>query len=417
MRREYFGHIFYMNIPLPLILAKRYLISKKSHNAINIITLISFCGVAVITTALICALSVFNGFQSLIAELYSAFDPELRIQNAKSKAFNINDDKIQDILLWPEIEVFSEILEENALVGYKDRQLPVLVKGVSDNFNRLTSIDDIVVNGEFILNDSVVDYATLGVGIASQLGVNAGFITPLAVYMPKRDGKINITNLKGAFREGRLFVSSVFCVNQAKYDDLLLLAPLEFVRNLYGDRNAVTSIEIKVAEGYSKDRLQKKIKDYLGSDYVVLNRMEQQADTLRIMQIEKWITFLILVFILMIATFNVIGSLSMIIVDKKDDINTLRNLGASNQLIKRIFYIEGWMISGIGAVLGILAGALLCWLQETFGIITLGNSTGTFIVDAYPVKLLFTDCIYVVIAVALLGSFSSIYPVKVLSGK
>ena len=395
--------------------AKRYLISKKSHNAINIITLVSFCGVAVITTALICALSVFNGFQSLISQLFSAFDPEIKIELVKGKSFDVTDPLVQDIKTWPEIEVFSEVLEENALAKYKDRQLPVMMKGVSSNFESLASIDSIIIHGNFLLNDSVVDYATLGVGVASQLGVNAGFITPVAIYMPRREGKVNITNMKGAFREGRLFVSSVFSVNQAKYDDMLAVAPIEFVRQLYGDENAVSSIELRLKDKSDLSKVQRRIKEHLGDGYSVKNRLEQQSETLRIMKIEKWITFLILVFILMIATFNVIGSLSMIIIDKKDDIATLRNMGADNALIRQIFFIEGWLISGIGAVIGIIVGAGLCWLQETFGMLKLGTGGGTFIVDAYPVELILTDCIWVVVAVLLLGLFASIYPARALN--
>ncbi|MGL4293704.1 MAG: FtsX-like permease family protein [Bacteroidales bacterium] len=402
---------------LSFLLAKRYLVAKKSHNAINIISWVSVCGVAVITMALICTLSVYNGFQDLISTLYSTFDPQLKIETVKGKTFNADDSLFVSISKMPEIAVFSEVLEENVLISYGDRQIPATVKGVEANFGELTSIDKIIINGAFQLNDSVVDYATLGVGLASQLGVNAGFVRPLEIYAPRRKGKVNLSNPMDSFNEGQLFVGGVFSINQAQYDDQLLIAPIEFARTLFEGEGLVSAVEIKLKENVDSDRFQKRLELLLGKDYRVSNRMQQQQESFRIMQIEKWMTFLMLSFILMIASFNVIGSLSMLIVDKKADIDTLRNLGADYSLIRKIFVFEGCLISGAGAVVGLLLGILLCWIQQTFGILHLGGNAGMFIIDAYPVKLLWSDCLWVILVVGLLGFLAALYPAKTMIKK
>lgn len=395
---------------LPFLLAKRYLVGKKSHNAINIISWVSVCGVAVITMALICTLSVYNGFQDLISSLYSSFDPELKIEPVRGKTFVVNDSLFDTVRKMPEVAVFGEVLEDQVLISYGDRQIPATLKGVENNFQALTSIDSLIVNGKFLLTDSVVDYATVGVGLASQLGVNAGFVRPLDIYVPKRTGKVNMANPMESFNAGQLFVGGIFGVNQAQYDDQVLVAPIDFARYLFEGDGMVSSVELKLKDGVSVDQFQKRLQQTLGADFRVRNRMQQQEESFRIMQIEKWMTFLMLTFILMIASFNVIGSLSMLIVDKKEDIATLRNLGADYSLIRKIFILEGCLISGTGALVGIVLGSGLCWLQEHFGLLRLGNATGMFIVDAYPVKQLFTDSVWVVLVVALLGFLAAVYP-------
>ncbi|MEG0949131.1 MAG: ABC transporter permease [Bacteroidales bacterium] len=395
---------------LPFLLAKRYLVGKKSHNAINIISWISVGGVAVITMALICTLSVYNGFQDLISTLYSSFDPELKIEPVRGKTFRATDSLFSEIRKMPEVKVFGEVLEDQVLIGYGDRQIPALLKGVENDFRDLTSIDKIILNGQFMLTDSVVDYATVGVGLASQLGVNAGFVRPLDIYVPRRTGKVNMSNPMDSFNGGQLFVGGVFAVNQAQYDDQVLIAPIEFARDLFESEGLVSAVELKLSEGANTASVQKKIQSLLGSDFRVRNRMEQQEESFRIMQIEKWMTFLMLSFILMIASFNVIGSLSMLIVDKKEDIITLRNLGADYSLIRKVFILEGCLIAGTGALAGIILGSVLCWVQEYFGVLRLGSGGGMFIVDAYPVKQLFSDSVWVVLVVALLGLLAAIYP-------
>lgn len=397
---------------LSFLLAKRYLIAKKSHNAINIISLVSVCGVAVITMALICTLSVYNGFQDLISTLYSSLDPELRIEPVKGKTFSVDNALFQSVRDMPEVAVFSEVLEENVLISYDDRQIPAILKGVQENYHELTSIDKIILNGEFVLTDSVVDYATVGVGLASQLGVNAGFVRPLDIFVPRRTGKINLANPVESFNQGQLFVGGIFCVDQTQYDDHVLIAPIEFARYMFGDAGLVSDIELKLKPGVDVAAFQKKLERTLGGNYQVLDRMQQQEESFRIMQIEKWMTFLIMIFILMIATFNVVGSLSMLIIDKKADIDTLRNLGADDLFIQKVFLTEGLLISGVGAISGIILGVGLCYLQQRFGLLRLGDGTGMFIVDAYPVKLLFSDIVWVTFTVSLLGFLAAVYPVK-----
>ena len=395
---------------LPLLLAGRYLTGKKSHNAINIISWVSLCGVAVITMALICTLSVYNGFQDLIAGLYSEFDPTLKIEPHRGKTFAVTPELLERIESVQGVDVVSQVLTDQVLISYAGRQLPASLMGVDTLFTRTASLEHLLRSGTFILTDSIVDYATVGVGLAAQLGVNAGFVRPLDIYAPRRTARVNLANPMDAFGGGQLFVGGVFCVNQANYDDNVLIAPIEFARDIFEGEGQVSALHVSLAADASVSAVQRELRARLGDDYVVSNRMEQQQESFRIMQIEKWMTFLMLSFILMIASFNVIGSLSMLIVDKQADILTLRNLGADIGLVRRVFIIEGCLISGGGAAVGIGLGALLCWAQEKFGLISLGSSSGMFIVDAYPVSLLWSDCVGVVLVVALLGLLAAIYP-------
>ena len=396
---------------LSFLFAKRYLIAKKTHNAINIISMVSLCGVAIISMALICTLSVYNGFQDLIASLYSNFDSELRIEPARGKFFAIDQPIFDDIRSMPEIDTFGEVIQEQVLINYGERQVPALFKGVDSTYQALTQIDQLIVNGTFTLQDPVAEYVNVGIGLASQLQVNAGFVRPLELFVPKRIGKINLSNPTQSFTTGHVFVASVFAVNQAKYDDYYLIGSLPFARQLFEAPKQVSSIELKLQKEADLTRVETQLEQMLGDDYLVLNRMEQQADSFRIMQIEKWMTFLILLFILIIASFNVIGSLSMLIVDKKNDIITLRNMGASTSFIRRIFLIEGILISGIGAVVGIGLGVILCYLQQEFGLLRMGDASGIFIIDSYPVKLQWQDVVSVVGVVSVLGYLTALYPV------
>ena len=397
---------------LSLKIARRYLFSKKSHSAINIISMVSVCGVAVTTMALICTLSVFNGFQDLIASLYSTLDPEIKIEPVKGKVFDVSDSLFTEISRWDEIGVWSPVLEENVLLVYRDRQMPARMKGVPDNFNRLTGIDRILLDGEFILSDSVASYATVGVGIASQLETGAGFVHPLVVYAPRRNVRVNMANPAASFTEGRLFTTAVFSVNQPEYDNQLFVVPLDFAREILHYSSEASAVEIKLKPGANVARTMARLKAALGENYTVKDRMMQQEESFRMMQIEKWMTFLILAFILMIATFNVIGSLSMLIIDKKADIATLQSLGADDRMISDVFLTEGCLISALGAGVGLVAGIVLCLVQQYFGVLRLGQGTGMFIVDAYPVKLLWTDALSVLVVVSLLGFLAAWYPVK-----
>ena len=402
---------------LPFYIARRYLFSKKKHNAINIISGISVCGVALATLALVCTLSVFNGFQDMVAGFFTAFDPELKITIREGKVFEPQGAAFQEVRSLPEIGVWTETLEENAMVQYKDRQAMAIIKGVEDNFEELTSIDSLLYGaGEFILHDSIVDYGVLGVELISELGTGLQFVDPLQVYAPKRNVRVNMANPSASFNRDYLFSPGVvFVVNQQKYDARYILTSLSFARNLFNYDTEVSAVELKLKPGADVTAVQRKIARILGDEFVVLDRYEQQADVFRIMEIEKFISYLFLTFILAIACFNVIGSLSMLILDKREDVETLRNLGADDRLIARIFLFEGRLISLFGALAGIILGLLLCFFQQRFGIISLGGGSGSFIVDAYPVSVHVTDVILIFITVITVGFLSVWYPVHYLT--
>lgn len=400
----------------PFYIARRYLFSKKSHNAINVISAISVCGVALATLALVCTLSVFNGFQDLVTTFFTAFDSQLKITAVRGKVFDGQDKRVLQLKKMPDVEVYSESLEDNVMVQYQGRQAMAVVKGVEDNFDQLTPIDSILFGrGDLLLHDEVVDYAIPGIQLLSTLGSGIRFLDPLEIYAPRRGAKVNMANPSTAFVTGNLFSSGlVFAVNQEKYDASYILTSIDFTRRLFQYTTEVSAINLKLKAGADTDAVKKHIQDLLGDDFLVQDRYEQQADTYRIMEIEKLISYLFLTFILMIACFNVIGSLSMLIIDKRDDVVTLRNLGASDRQIVRIFLFEGRMISFFGAFAGVVLGLLLCWLQQEYGLIALGSS-GSFVVDAYPVSVHASDVLLIFITVLLIGFLSVWYPVRFLS--
>ena len=403
----------------PFYIARRYLFSKKSHHAINVISGVSVCGVALATLAMVCTLSVFNGFQDLVATMFTAFDPEIKITAANGKVFDSQDKRIQLLRELPAIEVFSESLEDNAMVQYKGRQAMVVIKGIEDNFNQLTAIDSILYGrGEWILRDEVVDYAVPGIELVSVLGMGIRFLDPLEVYAPKRGAKINVANPSTSFESSYLHSSGlVFAVNQQKYDASYILTSLSFARDLFQYDTEVSSIELRIAADADAKEVKKDIKRMLGNDFLVQDRYEQQADTYRIMKVEKLISYVFLSFILLIACFNVIGSLSMLIIDKRNDVVTLRNLGADDQLVSRVFLFEGYMITFFGALIGVGLGLILCFIQQEFGIIPLGSgdSAGAFVVDAYPVSVYASDVVLVLITVLVTGFLSVFFPVRYLT--
>lgn len=400
----------------PFYIARRYLFSKKSHNAINVISAISVCGVALATLALVCTLSVFNGFQDLVTTFFTAFDSQLKITAVRGKVFDGQDKRVLQLKKMPDVEVYSESLEDNVMVQYQGRQAMAVVKGVEDNFDQLTPIDSILFGrGDLLLHDEVVDYAIPGIQLLSTLGSGIRFLDPLEIYALRRGAKVNMANPSTAFVTGNLFSSGlVFAVNQEKYDASYILTSIDFARRLFQYTTEVSAINLKLKAGADTDAVKKHIQDLLGDDFLVQDRYEQQADTYRIMEIEKLISYLFLTFILMIACFNVIGSLSMLIIDKRDDVVTLRNLGASDRQIVRIFLFEGRMISFFGAFAGVVLGLLLCWLQQEYGLIALGSS-GSFVVDAYPVSVHASDVLLIFITVLLIGFLSVWYPVRFLS--
>lgn len=401
----------------PYYIAKRYLFSKKTHNAINIISLISVCGVAFTTMALVCTLSVFNGFQDLVASFFTAFDPQLKIVPVEGKVFHRNDPAIQKLRGDKDIALFSECLEDNALAVYKNRQVMVSIKGVEDQFSELTDINKLLYGeGSFVLHADVLQYGVLGIGLANSLGVGAYFEEPLQIYAPKKGAQINVANPTTAFRQSELNSSGVvFSVNMEKYDSHYILTSIEFARHLFDQPDMVSSIDLKLKDHVDVEDAKHRIQDLLGADrFKVLDRYEQQADMFRIMKVEKLIAYIFLTFILLIACFNIIGSVSMLIIDKKDDVHTLRNLGANDSQIIRIFLYEGRMISTLGAVVGLLLGLLLCWLQQTFGLIKMGSSTGLFLVDAYPVSVYWGDLLLVFVTVILVGYVALWLPIRYL---
>lgn len=400
----------------PFYIARRYLFSKKSHNAINVISCISVCGVALATLAMVCTLSVFNGFQDLVATFFTAFDPELKITPVSGKVFDGQDERIVSLKTLPEIMVFSESVEDNVMVQYHGRQAMAVLKGVEDNFDQLSPIDEILFGkGDLVLHDEVVDYAIPGIQLLSVLGTGVKFLDPLEIYAPKRGARINMANPASSFMNDNLFSSGLtFSVNQEKYDASYILTSIGFARHMFQYTTEVSAVNLRLHPQADISAVKKKIKEILGDDFRVQDRYEQQADTFRIMEIEKFISYLFLTFILLIACFNVIGSLSMLIIDKKNDVQTLRNLGANDNQIVRIFLFEGRMISFIGALSGVILGLLLCLVQQEFGIISLGTA-GSFVVDAYPVSVHFWDVVLIFVTVIVIGFISVWYPVRYLS--
>lgn len=398
---------------LPLHIARRYLFAKKSHNAINAISMISVCGIAVATMALVCALSIFNGFTDVVATTFSAFDPELQISPAKGKVFDPAGVKIEQVKALPEIAFTSESLEENALIKFADRQEPIVLKGVSPGFEKMADIDKLIIDGSFTLREGDIENGVIGAGLAMFLGVRAGFLDPVELYVPKRNERINLANPSTAFTQSGAFVRGVFALNQQKYDDQMFIVSIDLARELLRYDKEISSLDIKVKDGYDIDKVHSKIKSILGDDgLVVKNRFEQQADLYRMVNVEKWVTFLILSIILIIAVFNVVGSLTMLIIEKDEDVRILKSLGANNKLITRIFLFEGWLITLVGAVSGLVIGLIVCLLQQYFGLLKLGSTPGAFVIDAYPVSVQVWDIVLIFITVNIIGFLAVIYPVN-----
>ncbi|MBF1539299.1 MAG: ABC transporter permease, partial [Prevotella salivae] len=376
----------------PLYIAKRYLFSKKSTNAINVISVISVIGVAVATMALVIVLSVFNGFHDLVATFFTNFDPQLEVVPTQGKTAPSDDPLLAKMKALPAVDVATESVEDQALALYKGQQAMVIVKGVDDNFDQLTHVKDILFgDGTYSLHAGNLQYGIMGIRLAAALGTGARFGDYLRIYAPQKEGQFDAANPTQAFVvDSLLSPGVVFAVNQSKYDKNYIIAPIAFARNLFGQQGRLSSLEFRLKNGSDLDAVKKEMQSIGGSKYKVMDRFEQQADTFKIMQIEKYIAYIFLTFILIVACFNIIGSLSMLIIDKKNDVTTLRNLGANEHQISRIFLFEGWLISAFGAIIGIGLGLLLCWLQQQYGFVSLGNSSGTFIVNAYPVSVHYT---------------------------
>jgi len=405
-----------MNVSL--YIAKRYLFSKKSHQAINIISGVAVAGVTLATIAMVCTLSVFNGFKMLVAEQFTAFDPEIKITAERGKSFDASSEFIQRVKALPEIAVATECFEDKVMIQYNGRQVMATIKGVEDNFAQLTEIEKVLIgNGSFKLHDNTVDYATPGIELTGMLNCGLYHTAPLEIFAPKRGKKVSMANPASNFRKGYLYASGkTFIVNQPKYDSNYILSSIAFARDIFGrDSTEISSLELKATEGTDINKLKNRIKNILGEEFKVEDRFEQQADVFRIMTIEKFISYLFLSLILLIACFNVIGSLSMLILDKKKDMETLRSLGANDKIISGIFIIEGSLISIFGAFTGIVLGVAVCLVQEKFGIISFGDASGGFVIDSYPVDIIASDVAAVFVTVIAVGLLAMGIPVNYLT--
>lgn len=395
-----------------LKIAWRYLFAKKQYNAIHIISGISAAAIGVVTAAMICVLSVMNGFGVMVEQLFSQFDPDIRIEAVSGKSFHDEGEQFDALRQLPAVALVSQTIEETALLQFEDRQMPVRLCGVDSIFPTLTHIQDIITDGEYEVHDGAFDRAVLGRGLAWQIGVGAHFIHPLQLYAPKRTARVNMLRPDQAFNEEICFIAGTFAVQQAQYDDEMMLVNIPLTRRLleYGEKE-VTALLIQLSPNASARQAERDIQSLLGKDYNVLNRYEQQADFFRILRVEKLLTTLLLVFILLIASFNIIGSLSMLIIDKQSDIQTLSHLGANQQTIRRVFLFEGWMISTLGAICGLVVGLIICLLQEHLGLLKLGNGA-EYVVSAYPVAVQATDLLIVTIVVLSLGFIAAWIPAR-----
>ena len=402
-----------------LFIARRYLFAKKSHHAINIISGISVLGVAVATMAMVVTLSVFNGFQDLVADLFTAFDPELLVTPKDGQTVSANDAALQALKKSDAVAVYTPVLEGQALVVREGRQQVVTLKGVADNVTEQGHIEDILYgDGHFCLHADVLEYGILGIQLAQQLGLPANFEEPLQVYAPKPGERVNIGNPLSSFNHDELQSPGVvFMVRQAKYDANYILTSLPFAQKIFDREGRVSAIELRLKDGLKADKVKEQLRAQLGDRFKVEDRYEQQNDVFRVMRIEKLISYLFLSFILLVACFNIIGSLSMLMIDKRQDIQTLRSLGANDSQICTIFRLEGHIISLAGALLGLVLGGVLCWVQQRYGLVSMGDSEGSFIIETYPVSVYWTDILLVLATVLVVGWLAIWYPVKYLAGK
>ena len=403
---------------LSLYIAKRYLFSKKSHQVINIISGVAIAGIALATAAMICTLSVFNGFQSLVAKQFTAFDPDIKITAAKGKSFLGDSPEIAKVTSLKGIHTVSFGIEDKALVVH-GKQVMATVKGVDSNFTQLTSIEDALYgDGQFILQDSLNFYAIMGVELLRELGCGIRAAAPLEVYAPNRGKKINLTMPARNFKKEQLHLPGlIFAVNQPKYDAAYIITSIDFARKLFRrNGNEATYMDIKAVEGTDIRKLKRDIEALLGEEYTVQDRYEQQDDVYKVMQIEKLISYIFLAFIMLVACFNIVGSLSMLIIEKRDNMETLRSMGAERNTISNIFVYEGIIISAIGAVAGVAGGLALCLLQQHCGVLSMGDA-GSFVVDSYPVEVHLNDIATTFITVLAVGITAVWLPVRILTRK
>ena len=398
---------------LSLYIAKRYLFAKKSRNAINIISGISAAGVTTGTMVLIIVLSVFNGLEDMVNTLFSTFDPDLEVRIEKGKVFSVPPARLTMLEETEGVAAYSLVLEENSLLRYDEKQYIATVKGVDENYADITGLDSVMWDGEFVLREeNGRPHAVVGMGVANNLGIGLSFISPLVIYVPERQG--NISNPANAFVRKHIFPSGIFSVEQ-EYDSRYIYVPIEVMRELLAYDDEVSSIEIKFTEGSTAGDVQPAVEQLFGPGYVIKNKYQQQEIFYKVMKSERLAIFFILTFIIIIASFNIIGSLTMLIIEKEKDITVLRNLGATNRLIKKIFILEGWLISFIGVIAGLALGFLTGWLQLQFGLVKLQGDT--LIMDAYPISMKPGDFIAVFGTVLVIGYIAAWYPAHYMSKK
>ena len=395
-----------------LKIAWRYLFAKKQYNAIHIISGISAAAIGVVTAAMVCVLSVMNGFGAMVEQMFSQFDPDIRIESVNGKSFYDTGEHFHELRKLDGVAIISQSIEETALLQFENKQMPINLYGVDSTFPSLTHIENIIIEGHYAVHDGAFDRAVLGQGLAWQIGIGARFVNPLHLYAPKRTARVNMLRPDQTFNDEICYIAGTFAVQQTKYDNEVMLVNIELARRLLEyDENEVSALLVKIAHGTSIRQAKKEIQSLLGSGYKVLDRYEQQADFFRILHVEKLLTSLLLVFILLIASFNIIGSLSMLIIEKKADIQTLSHIGANKQMIRKIFIFEGWLISALGAVVGLLIGLIICIAQEHLGILKLGSGT-EYIISSYPVVVQTTDIFLVAIVVLTLGFIAAWIPAK-----
>ena len=397
---------------LPFFIARRYLFARKSRSVINVISGITIAGIALASMAMICTLSVFNGFHSLMESLFTDFDPDLKVVSARGKVFDQISDMPGRMDSLHCVSAVTCSLEEQAMIRYGTSQCIVTVKGVEDNVCDVYGLDKTLRgSGEFILKDNVCDYAVLGIGVMTSL--NCGFqpAYPYTIYAPKRGVRVNMSNPTANFNSADVFSPGlIFQVNQQPYDDTYIIVSMEMARRLFGYEHEVSSMDIRLSDGYSVRRAKKEIQEMLGDGFVVQDRYEQQADVFKVVKLEKLVSYLFLTFILLIACFNIIGSLIMLMVEKEDDTAILGSMGLSGDSTSRIFVYEGLLISAVGALAGLIVGVTVALLQQHLKFIPLG-ANGNFIVDYYPVCVKLSDVTAVMVTVMLV-TLLSVWPVR-----
>ena len=397
-------------------LSLRYLFSKKSHNAINIISAISVGGIALATLAMVCIMSVFNGFYDVVEGMYTTFDPQIKVIPKKGKMVAANDSVLCALRAHPNVLAATDVLQDHALILFSGHPLLVEIKGVDDNFSKTSDIETILKGGEsLVLHDGETEYGVPGIALSYNICGSFNYGS-LQICAPKKGERINVVNPAESFNTGILTSpAQVFIVNQPVYDEHYMLTSLRFSPRLFDQPGMVTSVEIRLKDNASSYLTKQELRKIAGDRFDVLDQLEQQTDVYNIMNIEKLVAFGFLAFILFIAMFNIVGSLSMLIIEKREDMLTLYALGASPAMLRKVFFVEARLIAFLGGVIGIVLGVLLCLGQQVFGWITLGNGDGNFLLDTYPVSIEVIDLGFILLTVILISLVSTWLPVHYLT--